>query len=410
MMNLNKVIIDIESESAWVEGGATLGELYSAIAEYSEEHGFPAGVGPTVGVGGHFSGGGIGVLGRKYGLSADNVVDLGLIDSEGRVLDRAGMDEDVFWAILGGGGGNFGVVYKWKVQLVKVPPKVTGFKVTKQGPNNHELAKLIHKWQFVAPKLDDEFYLSVYLTSGTKNEVFVTFVGFYLGPKNEVVSIKEHEFPELDIGEHEYKEMSWIESVLYFSGLPDGSTINDLKSRYFIGKSCVKTKSDYVRNHVSIEGLEGSLEMVGMEPKGLVILDPYGGIMDRIKSDAIAFPHRKGNLYNILYVALWGEEEDEDRYLNWLRRFYDYMTPFVSSNPRAAYVNYVDLDLGTMDIVDDGEIGNVVEKARNWGERYFLGNYDRLVKAKTIIDPKNVFSHLQGIHPGETICRELCFM
>ncbi|KAL9236644.1 hypothetical protein vseg_011286 [Gypsophila vaccaria] len=398
MMNLNQVVIDMESESAWVGGGATLGELYTAVAEHSRgQLGFPAGVGPTVGVGGHFSGGGIGVMARKYGLSADNVVDLGLIDGDGRVLGRADMGEDVFWAILGGGGGNFGVVYKWKVQLVKVPPKVTCFRVTKKGPNNQELAKLVHKWQFIAPKLDDEFYLGVYLTSGTNHEVYVTFVGFYLGPKNEAMSIRNHQFSELDIGEDEYLEMSWIESVLYFSGLPEGSTIHDLKSRYFISKSCVKTKSDYVRDHVSIEGIEGALEMVSMEPKGLLILDPYGGIMGRIKSDAIAFPHREGNLYNILYVAFWGEEEDEDRYLNWLRRFYNYMTPYVSSNPRAAYVNYVDLDLGTTDVVGDD---NVIEKARNWGEKYFLGNYDRLVKAKTIIDPNNVFNHVQGIHPS----------
>ncbi|XP_021766952.1 reticuline oxidase-like [Chenopodium quinoa] len=121
MMNLNRVIVDLESESAWVEGGATLGELYSAIAAHSSYYGFPAGLGPTVGVSGHFSGGGIGVLGRKYGLSADNMLDVGLIDAEGRVMGRAEMGEEIFWALRGGGGGNFGVVYGWKVQLVHVP-------------------------------------------------------------------------------------------------------------------------------------------------------------------------------------------------------------------------------------------------------------------------------------------------
>lgn len=402
MMNLNQVTVDLGSETAWVEGGATLGELYSAIAEYSGSHGFPAGVGPTVGVGGHFAGGGIGVLGRKYGLSADNVVDMKLIDYSGRVLGQDDTEEDAFWAMRGGGGGNWGVVYAWKVQLVQVPQMVTCFRVTKQGPK-HELAQLIYKWQFVGPKLDDGFHLSVYLTASTSNEVHVAFNGFYLGPKSKAMSIVDQHFPELVISEEEYLEMSWIESVLYFSGLPKGSTTKDLKSRYFAGKSYTKVKSDYVRKPISIEGLKGALEMASLEPTGLVILDPYGGVMDRISSDSTPFPHRKGNLYNILYASFWEKEEEGDRCVNWVRHFYNYMTPFVSSNPRAAYVNYVDLDLGTMDSTDNDSVAldeNAVDKAREWGEKYFLGNYERLVKAKTMIDPHNVFNHRQGIPPS----------
>lgn len=105
MMNLNKVSVDLETKLAWVEGGATLGETYYAIAESSNSHGFTAGSCPTVGIGGHFGGGGFGLLSRKYGLAADHVVDALLIDANGRLLDRETMGEDVFWAIRGGGGG-----------------------------------------------------------------------------------------------------------------------------------------------------------------------------------------------------------------------------------------------------------------------------------------------------------------
>lgn len=65
LMSLDKISVDLMSETAWVEGGATLGQTYYAIAECSNVHGFPAGACPTVGVGGHFSGGGYGFLGRK---------------------------------------------------------------------------------------------------------------------------------------------------------------------------------------------------------------------------------------------------------------------------------------------------------------------------------------------------------
>ena len=124
--------------------------------------------------------------------------------------------------------------------------------------------------------------------------------------------------------------------------------------------------------------------------------------MGRIGSEEIAFPHREGNLYGIFYFSAWEEEEDRrrDAYLGWIRGVYEYMTPFVSKNPRRVYVNVVDLDLGVMDWKNRSMYGEyAVEVARPWEEKYFHGNYDRLVRAKTLIDPDNVFRHPQSIPP-----------
>ncbi|KAE8123902.1 hypothetical protein FH972_018821 [Carpinus fangiana] len=124
----------MENESTWVESGATLGELFYRIAEKNKIHGFPVGICPTVGVGGHFSGGGYGNMMRKYGLLVDNVVDARIVDANGRVLDRESMGEDLFWAIRGGGGASFGVILSWKIQLVAVPEIVTVFIPNSLGP------------------------------------------------------------------------------------------------------------------------------------------------------------------------------------------------------------------------------------------------------------------------------------
>ncbi|KAF7820621.1 reticuline oxidase-like [Senna tora] len=402
LMNLNHVWVDMEGEVAWVEGGATLGEAYYAISQASKAHGLPAGSCPTVGAGGHIAGGGFGLLSRKHGLAADNVVDAVLVNANGDLLNREEMGEDVFWAIRGGGGGVWGIVYAWKVKLVKVPNTVTSFTVSRGSTRDHVL-KLVDKWQNVAPNMEQDYYLSCFVGAGLPEAkqaigISATFKGFYLGPKDKAKSVINKVFPELDLEDEDFKEMSWIESILFFSGLNEGAKVSDLKDRYLQDKEYFKAKSDYVRTPIPLVGLQTALNILEEEPKGYVILDPYGGIMHEISSDSIPFPHRKGNLFTIQYLVYWKEADNEGSkgYIEWIRRLYDSMGPFVSWGPRAAYINYMDFDLGVMEAISTK---NAEEQARAWGEKYFLSNYDRLVKAKTLIDPNNVFNNQQGIPP-----------
>jgi hypothetical protein len=164
---------------------------------------------------------------------------------------------------------------------------------------------------------------------------------------------------------------------------------------------------------MAIDELTGAVEFLSRQPKAYVILDPYGGAMDRFGAADLPFPHRKGNIHGIQYLIEWMSDDDghSEEYMDWLRRFYDFMGPFVSSSPRTAYINYLDLDLGTntwsVPRIDEGGIPNPqVEAARSWGERYFLSNYDRLVRAKTAIDPENVFRNAQSIPPLSARSRE----
>nr|GEZ34634.1 putative treslin [Tanacetum cinerariifolium] len=151
LKELRSITIDSSQNTAWVESGATLGELYYWVSQQSQNLAFPGGICPTVGVGGQLSGGGFGTMVRKYGLAADNVIDARIIDVNGRILDRKSMGEDLFWAIRGGGGGSFGVVVAWKVNLVYVPDKVSVFSLSKtleQGGSD-----LFDKWQYIGHEL-----------------------------------------------------------------------------------------------------------------------------------------------------------------------------------------------------------------------------------------------------------------
>nr|ACJ76784.1 berberine bridge enzyme 2 [Argemone mexicana] len=397
LMNLNRISIDMDSETAWVESGATVGELYYAISESTDSFGFTAGWCPTVGTGGHISGGGFGMMSRKYGLAADNVEDVILIDSNGAILDRKLMGEDVFWAVRGGGGGVWGAIYAWKIKLLPVPKKVTVFRVMK-NVNIEEASFLIHKWQYVADELDDDFTVTI-LGGANGNGAWLVFLGLHLGCKTVAKSIMDKMFPELGLIEEEFLEMNWGESFAYLSGL---KTVKELNNRFLkLDDKAFKTKVDFTKETLPLKVINGVLEILSKEPRGFILLNSLGGKMSKISNDFTPFPHRNGTKLMVEYIVSWSKDEESksDEFFDWLRNIYDYMEEFVSKNPRVGYVNNIDLDLGGIDWSNKNSSNNAIEIARNWGEKYFLSNYERLIRAKTLIDPNNIFNHPQSIPP-----------
>ncbi|KAJ4702902.1 FAD-binding Berberine family protein [Melia azedarach] len=169
LINLSSINVDSEEKTAWIQSGATLGQLYYRIAEKSKTLAFPAGSCPTVGIGGYFSGGGYGFMLRKFGLAADNIVDAQIIDVKGRLLDRKSMGEDLFWAIRGGGGGN--------------------------------------------------------------TTMAAVFQSLFLGGIDRLLPLMQESFPELGLAKEDCTERSWIESALYNAGFQNGESLDALLSR-----------------------------------------------------------------------------------------------------------------------------------------------------------------------------------
>ncbi|KAL8209845.1 hypothetical protein R6Q57_006577 [Mikania cordata] len=397
MFNLRSINVDIEKETAWVQAGATLGEVYYRIAEKSNKHGFPSGVCPTVGVGGHFSGGGYGNLMRKYGLSVDNIVDAQLIDANGKLLNRKSMGEDLFWAITGGGGVSFGVVLAYKIKLVRVPEVVTVFNIERTEEQN--LSMIAERWVQVADKLDDNIFLRmIFSVRNNTNVGKIVSAGFptlYLGNSRNLVNLLDKDFPELGLQESDCIEMSWVESVLYYTGFPSGTPTSVLLSRTPQRLNPFKIKSDYVQNTISKQDFEYIFERMKELENQMLAFNPYGGRMSKISEFAKPFPHRAGNIAKIQYEVNWDElgDEAENRFLNFTRLMYDYMTPFVSKNPREAFLNYRDLDIG---INTHGR--NAYVEGMVYGHKYFKEtNYKRLVRVKTRVDPDNFFRNEQSI-------------
>nr|XP_043630325.1 berberine bridge enzyme-like 8 [Erigeron canadensis] len=397
MFNLRSINVNIDQETAWVQSGATLGEIYYRIAEKSDTHGFPAGVCPTVGVGGHISGGGYGNLMRKYGLTVDNIVDAQLIDVNGKLLNRKTMGEDLFWAISGGGGISFGVVVAYKIKLVRVPQVVTVFNIERTSEQN--LTSIAHKWTQVVDKLDVNIFLRMRFnvinnTNGEKT-IRAVFPTLYLGNSTNLVTILDRDFPELGLQKSDCIEMSWIESVLFYTDFPIGTPTTTLLSRTPQSLNPYKVKSDYVQKPISKHGFEFIFEKMKELENQMLTFSPYGGRMSKISEFAKPFPHRAGNIAKIAYETNWEELGDEaaTRNLNFTRVMYDYMTPFVSMNPREAFLNYRDLEIGVNSHGKNAYVEGMV-----YGHKYFKEtNYKRLTRVKTRVDPNNFFRNEQSI-------------
>ncbi|PNX78091.1 reticuline oxidase-like protein, partial [Trifolium pratense] len=342
-LHLNSVDVNLQEETAWVGSGATLG------------------------AGGHFSGGGYGNLMRKFGLSIDNIIDATIVDANGNILDRKSMGEDLFWAIRGGGGASFGVILSWKLKLLHVTPQVTVFKVKRNVSD--DATDVVYKWQLIAPKLPNDLFIRVQpnvvkIGQGDKKVVQVSFIGQFLGTIERLLP--------LPIG-------TPLESML--------NEPNDPQPNYFKGKS------DYVKKPIPKEAIESIWKLMIVGETLYMQWNPYGGRMGEIAPSETPFPHRAGNLFLIQYLNNWIEDSPEaiERHVNFSRLFYEFMTPYVSNNPREAFLNYRDSDIGA------NHPSNVtkIEIARTYGNKYFKENFERLVSVKTKVDPENFFRHEQ---------------
>jgi FAD/FMN-containing dehydrogenase len=118
------VEIDPRAQCARVEAGV----LWGAVSEAAAEHGLAAlaGSSPDVGVVGYSLGGGVSWLGRRYGLAANSVTAIELVNAEGELVRAdAEQNADLFWA-LRGGGGSFGVVTALEFTLIPIAEVYAG--------------------------------------------------------------------------------------------------------------------------------------------------------------------------------------------------------------------------------------------------------------------------------------------
>lgn len=344
-----------------VGGGAQLIDIYSYLSQYGMA--IPAGSCPSVGVGGHTLGGGFGLIGRKFGLACDNVVGLEMVDASGAVLAVSAVENpDLFWALRGGGNGNFGIVTRFIFQAHPVG-QVASFGITWNLPVEAAL-KVACAWQEWAPNAPDEI-TSIFSFQKKSGLIRLHAAGVTLGSLDDL----KKQLAALVTGDKPVSftvaPMSFMDMVLKFGGRTAYESI------------FMKAKSDYMFKPMTDDGLRTLMNALIAAPSLVsAMFDSYGGAISRKKNDSTAFAHRESAQYSIQYYTQWATPAEADAHMASIRGIYSAMRTYVSGQ---CYVNYCDLDL------PDGP-------AAYWGL-----NLARLMKIKAVVDPTNFFKHAQSL-------------
>jgi FAD/FMN-containing dehydrogenase len=365
MRELKTIEIDTEARTAWAGTGLTAGEVTAAV----EQHKLIVGFGDTasVGIGGLTTGGGIGYLVRKHGLTIDSVLAAEVVTAAGDIVIA---DEthhpDLLWAIRGG-GGNFGVVTRWKYRLHPLPafvgrplvlpatPEVVSGFVAAAAEAPEDLSAIASVMP--APPLP---FLPADLHGKTVFFCMMAFAGEPEAADRALAPFRALATPHADLvtpGDY---------SQLYLPQDPNERVGFSVRSRLIdqIGREEARSIIDVV------ESCEA--------PFALGEIRVLGGAFSRVPSDATAFAHRDARIM-LSFIAVYGRAEEAKRHDGWAE---DGMAVFAHGEDRV-YVNFLTSD-----------------RQERIHAAYPPATWERLRRVKRQYDPENLFRLNRNIAPA----------
>ena len=366
LSGMKRISIEPAAQIARVQAGATSGDLAGPASDF----GLALSTGDTssVGMGGLMTGGGIGFMARKYGLTIDNVRSARVVTANGEIVTASATEHpDLFWAVRGG-GGNFGIVTEIEFQLAPVAQVLAGDLLL---PATREVVRGYLEYSASAP--DDLTTLANIMHAPPAPFVPADRVG------ETVLAIIPCWTGDPEAGERALAPLRALAQ-------PVADTVRPMPYPRIYDSTAHQTMPhgfalrSMFAHDLSDRAIDASLDAIerSSSPYSIIQLRGLGGAMGRVSNDATAFAHRDKR-YLYLAVGIWLDpSEDAAPHRSWT----DALWQQVSHEGDGVYVNFME---------QEGR-GRV-------HEAYPAATYARLAAIKRAYDPDNLFQFNQNVLP-----------
>ncbi len=333
-----------EDGTAVVGAGARMAGVYAGIGRAGRM--LSAGTCPSVGIAGLTLGGGIGVLGRMLGLTSDQLIAARIVTADGvlRVVSAA-EEPDLFWALRGGGGGNFGVVTEFTFRTAPAEPLT----VWSLDCTPDRRPQILHAWQEWQRDVPDEMWsLCRVSTAQNRSDVGGCLVGTDTGLIDDLAR---------RIGGEPQRRQRELDFPAAMDHYAEGMS----RRAAFVATSRMLTGP---------MDAEAMVDLVTAGPELTCLIDSFGGAIAR---GGGAFPHRDAIASIQITNQIRTTSSDAHRELAPIRR---QLGEWFGTN---GFVNYIDPEMP------------------DWRSAYYGANAPGLAEVADAFDPNRVFSFPQGI-------------
>jgi FAD/FMN-containing dehydrogenase len=350
---MSSVAIDTAARTARVGAGCTLLPLYTQLAQSGLT--LPSGSCNSLGIAGVTLGGGYGLLSRQLGLTCDQLLGADLVTADGKTVRASpSQNPDLFWALRGGGGGNFGVVTAFDFA---VQPIVATVAIYNLSWSIADFPSVMSAWQKWAPYADPALFSTLAV-----DQTHVYAAGMYLGTVDDMKKLMA---PLLAAGtpqNPQYQALAYIDAVRQFGA--DSGTPKFKGSSGYIQTALPDAAFSVIQQRLQ----------AAPSPNATLQFDALGGVIANVAAGATAFAHRQA-LFNVQLEAYWTSDADEAAHRRWVGDTRVALAPYTDG----AYVNYIDAD-----IVD-------------FATAYYGSNRAQLAGLKRTWDPDGFFSFPQSV-------------
>lgn len=370
---MNSIKIDEENRTVTIEGGVRNRELTVCLG--SKGYSFPGGGCPTVGIAGLVLGGGWGYSSRLFGLACDSLLEVKFIDYNGNIIvANEELNQDLFWACKGGGGGNFGIAASMKFRLNDKNENATLINIDYLNINIDEVIDIIEIWQKEFNNIDRRlnFKMSIYNSLEKGKGIHIT--GLFYGTIEEANEILEP-----------FKKVNRkvIFNSEYMTVTEANLKIQDSHPPY----EKYKSTGRFVYREYSRNEIYELVNLIETRAKGSVYtaLSLYGlgaAVSEHEKGES-AFYYRDAKCI-LGFQSVWEEAEYAEDNRKWLIDRFEH----IKSITTGSFINFP------------------IAELHDYEKEYYGENLYKLKKVKDKYDPNNVFNYPQSIKGEKSALNE----